>query len=77
MKSSGCDVPEWMLQLKNPTKEMKKKLRNRPIQRKTINTMSKYDKQKINHKQEMINNSKKRKQNNNIENKNNKKQKAE
>lgn len=77
MKSSGCDVPEWMLQLKNPTKEMKKKLRNRPIQRKTINTMSKYDKQKIHHKQDMINNSKKRKQNNNTENKNNKKQKAE
>jgi len=78
MKSSGCDVPEWMLQLKKPTKEMKKKLRNRPVQRKTINTMSKYDKQKIHHKQDMINNSKKRKAKDNNENKNNnKKSKAE
>ncbi|ORX48161.1 P-loop containing nucleoside triphosphate hydrolase protein [Piromyces finnis] len=76
MKSSGCDVPDWMLELKKPTKEMKKKLRNRPIQRKTINTMSKYDKQKILHKQDMINNSKKRKQNTKSEN-NNKKQKSE
>jgi len=76
MKSSGCDVPDWMLELKKPTKEMKKKLRNRPIQRKTINTMSKYDKQKIQHKQDMINNSKKRKQNSNNDNNNNKKQKA-
>ncbi|KAK9766840.1 RNA-dependent ATPase rok1 [Basidiobolus ranarum] len=50
MRESGCDVPDWMLTVKNPSKNDKKNLKQRPINRKTINTMSGYDKQRINHK---------------------------
>lgn len=39
----------------------KKNLRQRPLGRSTINTMSSYDKKKIAHKRDMIANSKKRK----------------
>ncbi|KAG9295363.1 hypothetical protein G9A89_013392 [Geosiphon pyriformis] len=61
MKESGCDVPEWMLQLKNPSKNAKQQLRRKPIERKTINTRSIYDLKKIRHKKEIIEASKKRK----------------
>ncbi|CAG8460372.1 5947_t:CDS:10, partial [Cetraspora pellucida] len=50
MKDSGCEVPNWMLELKNPSKESKQKLRKRPIKRKTIDTRSNYDKKKIKRK---------------------------
>ncbi|CAJ0926404.1 14220_t:CDS:10 [Entrophospora sp. SA101] len=36
-RESGCEVPDWMLELKNPSKESKKELRKKPIERKTIN----------------------------------------
>lgn len=47
MKESGCEVPDWMLQLKNPSRESKKRLRKKPIERKTIDTRSTYDIKKM------------------------------
>jgi len=60
MRESGCDVPEWMLSLKNTSKKFKKTLKQQPIQRKSISTMSSYDKKRIAHKREIIENDKKR-----------------
>ncbi|KAJ1673017.1 RNA-dependent ATPase rok1, partial [Spiromyces aspiralis] len=50
MRESGCEVPEWMLNLRKPSKSMKKNLRKKPIERKTINTLSLYDKHRLQHK---------------------------
>ncbi|KAF9937042.1 RNA-dependent ATPase rok1 [Mortierella antarctica] len=61
MRESGCEVADWMLAMKKPSKNEKKNLRQRPLGRSTINTMSSYDKKKIAHKRDMIANSKKRK----------------
>jgi ATP-dependent RNA helicase DDX52/ROK1 len=36
MRASGCDVPQWMLDLKNPSQDEKKKLRMKPIARKDV-----------------------------------------
>ncbi|ORY56786.1 P-loop containing nucleoside triphosphate hydrolase protein [Leucosporidium creatinivorum] len=36
MRASGCDVPQWMVDLKPPTQDEKKKLRMKPIARKDI-----------------------------------------
>ncbi|TIA93961.1 hypothetical protein E3P81_00542 [Wallemia ichthyophaga] len=36
MKSSGCDVPEWMLKLKKPSSNQRKALKKRPIERETV-----------------------------------------
>ncbi|KAF9160773.1 RNA-dependent ATPase rok1 [Actinomortierella ambigua] len=62
MRESGCEVPDWMLSMKKPSKNEKKNLRKMPLSRKTINTMSTYDKKKIAHKRDIVANSKKRKQ---------------
>ncbi|KAG0084364.1 RNA-dependent ATPase rok1 [Podila epicladia] len=61
MRESGCEVADWMLAMKKPSKNEKKNLRQRPLGRSAINTMSSYDKKKIAHKRDMIANSKKRK----------------
>ncbi|KAF9205581.1 RNA-dependent ATPase rok1 [Podila verticillata] len=61
MRESGCEVADWMLAMKKPSQNEKKNLRQRPLGRSTINTMSSYDKKKIAHKRDMIANSKKRK----------------
>ncbi|KAI8353964.1 P-loop containing nucleoside triphosphate hydrolase protein [Mortierella sp. GBAus27b] len=61
MRESGCEVADWMLEMKKPSKNEKKNLRQRPLGRKSITTMSSYDKKKIAHKRDMIANSKKRK----------------
>ncbi|KAJ3338185.1 RNA-dependent ATPase rok1 [Kappamyces sp. JEL0680] len=61
MKESGCDVPEWMLALKPPTRNQKKNLSRRPIDRKTIKTMSSYDEKKQKKKREMVEASQQRK----------------
>ncbi|KAJ3159821.1 RNA-dependent ATPase rok1 [Geranomyces michiganensis] len=47
MRDSGCDVPQWMLELKPPTKNEKKNLRQRAMRRDNIKTVSKFDKQKV------------------------------
>ncbi|KAJ3229191.1 DEAD (Asp-Glu-Ala-Asp) box polypeptide 52 [Chytriomyces hyalinus] len=62
MKESGCEVPEWLLNVKNPNKKERKNLRKRAIQRDTISTMSKYDAKKIAKKRNIVDDSKKRKQ---------------
>lgn len=36
MKSSGCEVPEWMLKLKKPNSNQRKALKKRPIERETV-----------------------------------------
>ncbi|KAJ2991650.1 DEAD (Asp-Glu-Ala-Asp) box polypeptide 52 [Globomyces sp. JEL0801] len=61
MKDSGCDVPDWMLTLKKPTKNMKKNARNRPVNRDSIKTISKYEENLEQKKKEMIQGSKNRK----------------
>ncbi|KAG0253002.1 RNA-dependent ATPase rok1 [Mortierella polycephala] len=61
MRESGCEVADWMLAMKKPSKIEKRYLRKKPLARSTINTMSSYDKKKIAHKRDMIANSKKRK----------------
>ncbi|KAG0299751.1 DEAD (Asp-Glu-Ala-Asp) box polypeptide 52 [Dissophora globulifera] len=61
MRESGCEVADWMLAMKKPSKNQKKNLRQRPVGRSSINTMSSYDKKKVAHRRDMIANSKKRK----------------
>ncbi|CAO3629966.1 unnamed protein product [Mucor hiemalis] len=60
MKDSGCDVPDWMLNIKNMTNNQKQKMRQ-GINRDHIDSTSKYDKYNQNKKKEMIEASKKRK----------------
>jgi ATP-dependent RNA helicase DDX52/ROK1 len=50
MRQSGCDVPQWMLELKKPSSKLKKQLKKRPIERKTISTLPKHVKGKLNKK---------------------------
>ena len=61
MKESGCEVPDWMLALKAPSKNQKKNLAKRPIDRKTIKTTSSYDEKRQNKKREMVQGSQNRK----------------
>ncbi|KAJ1670514.1 RNA-dependent ATPase rok1, partial [Coemansia sp. RSA 25] len=61
MRESGCDIPEWMLQLKNPTQDDKKKLKKRPVERNAITTVPKYDLKRRNHKKQIIEQSKAKK----------------
>ncbi|CAG8568077.1 1592_t:CDS:10, partial [Ambispora leptoticha] len=63
MKESGCEVPDWMLTLKPPSQNAKKQVRRKPIDRRTISTVSKYDLEKIKRKKEIVEASKKRKSN--------------
>ncbi|KAJ3104194.1 RNA-dependent ATPase rok1 [Phlyctochytrium planicorne] len=64
MRQSGCDVPEWMLALDNIDKNTKKNLKKKALERKTISTMSKYDRKKIQKKRRVsiVDASKKRKE---------------
>lgn len=36
MRNSGCEVPEWMLSLKAPSQNAKKRLRTKPVERKDV-----------------------------------------
>jgi ATP-dependent RNA helicase DDX52/ROK1 len=36
MKSSGCKVEPWMLELPKPSKNLKKERRRKPVERKDI-----------------------------------------
>lgn len=36
MRNSGCEVPEWMLSLKAPSQNAKKRLRTKPVNRKDV-----------------------------------------
>ncbi|PVU88229.1 hypothetical protein BB561_005964 [Smittium simulii] len=61
MKSSGCNVPEWMLNLKKPTTSIKKNIKKRPIKRDNISTVPAFDKKRQQHKKNIIAQSKKQK----------------
>ncbi|GAA5799416.1 hypothetical protein HPULCUR_004831 [Helicostylum pulchrum] len=60
MKESGCDVPEWMLNIKNLNHNQKQKMRQ-GIARDHIDSTSKFDRFSQKKKQDMIEASKKRK----------------
>ncbi|KAI9350582.1 putative ATP-dependent RNA helicase DDX52 [Zopfochytrium polystomum] len=62
MKESGCEVPEWMLQLHNPSWLERKRLKINPVERETIRTVSAYDLKKQEKKRAMIEASKRRKE---------------
>ncbi|TPX55767.1 hypothetical protein PhCBS80983_g05047 [Powellomyces hirtus] len=62
MRDSGCEVPEWMLQLKPPTKNEKKNLKQRALRRDAIKTSTTFDRKKIARKRDMVEGTKKRKQ---------------
>lgn len=54
-------VEDWMMDLKKPSKQMKKDLRDNAIERYSIKTMSVYDSKAISHKRQMIADSKSKK----------------
>ncbi|KAJ2004849.1 RNA-dependent ATPase rok1 [Coemansia thaxteri] len=61
MRESGCDIPEWMLQLRKPSQDDKKKLKKNPVERDAIITVPKYDLKRRNHKKQIIEQSKAKK----------------
>ncbi|KAJ2550285.1 RNA-dependent ATPase rok1 [Coemansia sp. RSA 1933] len=61
MRESGCEVPEWMLTLKNPKHADKKKLKKAPIERDSLSTMPKYDLKQQKRKKQIIEQSKAKK----------------
>ncbi|KAJ2062112.1 RNA-dependent ATPase rok1 [Coemansia sp. S146] len=61
MRESGCEIPEWMLQLKKPSQDDKKKLKKKPVERNNITTVPKYDLKRRNHKKQIIEQSKAKK----------------
>ncbi|KAJ2034106.1 RNA-dependent ATPase rok1 [Coemansia sp. RSA 922] len=61
MRESGCEIPEWMLQLKKPSQDDKKKLKKNPVERDNITTVPKYDLKRRNHKKQIIEQSKAKK----------------
>ncbi|KAJ1940508.1 RNA-dependent ATPase rok1, partial [Linderina macrospora] len=46
MRQSGCEVPEWMLEMHNPSNNDRKKLKKRPVERKDISTKPNYAKKR-------------------------------
>jgi len=61
MRNSGCEVPEYMLHMKKPTRDKRKDLEKRAPKREGIATESQYDKNKRMKLQQMVTASKKRK----------------
>ncbi len=63
MRQSGCEVPEWMLQLKAPNKKERKKLKAKAPERKDIRTVaaSSIGRRQANKRKDMIAASKRRK----------------
>ncbi|SNX87661.1 probable ROK1 - ATP-dependent RNA helicase [Melanopsichium pennsylvanicum] len=63
MRQSGCDVPQWMLELKNPNKKERKKLKQKAPERKEIRTSaaSSVGRRLANKKRDMVAASKRRK----------------
>lgn len=64
MRQSGCQVPQWMLELKAPNKKERKKLKQKAPERKEIRTSaaSSVGRRQANKKREMVAASKRRKQ---------------
>ena len=61
MKNSGCEVPSYMLTMKKGSRDDRKKLAAKAPKRDGISQISKYEKEEIRKKEEMIAASKKRK----------------
>jgi len=61
MRNSGCEVPEYMLHLKKPSRDDKRKLAERAPKRDGIRKESKYEKEERKKKEDMIAASRKRK----------------
>jgi len=61
MKSSGCDIPDWIMRIQKPSRDTKKKLKKVPIQRAGIKTVAKYDKEQSEKKKQIVEMSKARK----------------
>jgi len=61
MKASGCEIPEWMLQIKKPSRNAQKKLEVAPVKRASIKTVTKYDISKSKQRKQMIDDSKAKK----------------
>ncbi|CED82675.1 p-loop containing nucleoside triphosphate hydrolase protein [Phaffia rhodozyma] len=63
MRQSGCEVPEWMLALKNPSKKDRRKLQKKPTDRMEVRTAagSGLGRQKATKRREMVEGSKRRK----------------
>ena len=61
MKNSGCEVPSYMLTMKKGSRDERKKLAVKAPRRDGISQISKYEKEEIRKKEEMIAASKKRK----------------
>ncbi|CDS00299.1 probable ROK1-ATP-dependent RNA helicase [Sporisorium scitamineum] len=63
MRQSGCEVPEWMVKLKNPGKKERKKLKQKAPERKQIRTSAanSMGRRQANKRKEMIAASKRRK----------------
>ena len=61
MRLSGCDVPDWMLRMKKLDRRKRKRLERSAPRRYAISTTSKYDRDRANHKRNMIRQSKEKK----------------
>lgn len=66
MRQSGCDVPQWMLDLKNANQKQKKSLKRKAPERQDIKVVagSTFGRKEANKRREMVEASKKRKQTN-------------
>ncbi|KAI8823026.1 P-loop containing nucleoside triphosphate hydrolase protein [Fimicolochytrium jonesii] len=54
MRESGCEVPSWMVDLKPPSKNEKKALRQKAVRREVIKTVSKFDERHARRKKYVI-----------------------
>lgn len=61
MIASGCEVPEYMLQMKKPDRNTKRRLEQIPVKRAKIKTTANYDVEKSKKKRQIINDSKQKK----------------
>lgn len=66
MKDSGCEVPDWMLELKNTSKALKQELK-KGIKREQVKQVAKYDEVNQKKKREIIDASINRKKKQRIE----------
>ncbi|KNC83226.1 hypothetical protein SARC_04507 [Sphaeroforma arctica JP610] len=58
MLESGCEVPDWVMEIPKANKNQLRQLRAFPIKRKGITSMSAYDKEKTRNKRDAISHSK-------------------
>jgi hypothetical protein len=54
MRDSGCEVEPWMENLKRVKKNLRKRVRDMPIRRDEIKTVSKFDVKRVEKKRAMI-----------------------